>query len=206
MMRLFSSLLAGLATFAFAATASAALGVQVSPDADTLALAPGQELTLTITLTTTNPGEARGLTLRAAGLDGNLSFVSATIPNFGGVATPNGAIFGNDLGGGVVIAGLNSILAGPVDNGTNVVLFDGVTTSATFSAGPEVFTLTLQAIGGAGTLEIGAIGSFGDAYVSSVDGTSAPTTTLAYSVVPEPGTALLMGLGLAGLAAAGRRE
>ena len=208
-MRLFTSIIAGLATFAFAASASAALNVSATSATDTTALNPSDTFTIDITLTTTSAGEARGLTLRAAGWNaGDLSFVSATIPNFGGAASPTGAVFGLDLGGGIVINALTSALAGPVDNGTDVVLFNGVTTGATTSAGPETFTLTLQYNGGSGSIEIGAISSFGDAYVSSVDGTSAPTTSVAYSaaVIPEPGTALLMGLGLAGLATAGRRE
>lgn len=208
-MRLFTSIIAGLATFAFAASASAALNVSVTADADTTALLPGQEFTLTIELTTTSAGEARGLGLRAANWGaGDLSFVSATIPNFGGAATPTGAVFGLDLGGGVVINALNNALAGPVDNGTNVQLFNGVTPNATNGVGPEVFTLTLAAgnPGATGVIDVGSLALFGDAYVSSVDGTSNPQASIAYTVVPEPGTALLMGLGLAGLAAAGRRE
>ena len=205
-MRLFSSIIAGLATFAFAATASAGLNIDVQSDLDTLALAPGDEFTLTITLTTDFASEAQGLTLRAAGwAPGDLSFVSATIPNIG-AASPNGAIFALDVGGGLFINGINNILTGPEDNGTNVALFNGVATGATTGSGPEVFTLTLAYAGGAGTITVGAIESFGDAFVSNVDGTTRPTTTIAYAPVPEPGTALLIGLGLAGLATAGRRE
>ena len=186
-MRLFTSIIAGLATFAFAATASAALTVSATSATDTTALNAGDTFTLDITLTTTTAGEARGLTLRAAGWNaGDLSFVSATIPNFGGTATPTGGIFGTDLGGGVVISALASVLAAPVDNGTNILLFDGVTTSPTTSSGPEVFTVTFDALA-AGTvnLNVGAISAFGDAYVST-GGTTTPFTPVTITV-PEPG-------------------
>ncbi|MCR9095867.1 MAG: PEP-CTERM sorting domain-containing protein [bacterium] len=212
-MRLFSSILAGLATFAIATTASAGLNIDVQADRDPLGLLPDSgQLTLTITLDVDTLGEAQGLTLRAAGLGNGLTFASATLANQGVFgAAAGGSAFGTltEIAPGFFAysGGIDSILAGAVDNGDNVVLFDGVSTGTTTGAGPEVFTLTLD-VGttGSGVLEIGAIESFGDAFVSNVDGTSFPTTTVAYNIVPEPGTALLMGLGLAGLAAAGRRE
>ena len=57
------------------------------------------------------------------------------------------------------------------------------------------------------TLDIGT-GSFGNGAIQAGDGAVLPLNNAlqTITVVPEPGTALLMGLGLAGLAAAGRRE
>ena len=98
-------------------------------------LTASQKFNISVVLSTTTAGEARGLTLRAAGWSaGDLSFVSATIPNFGGAATPTGALFGLDLGGGIVINALTNGLAGAVDNGTDVILFSGSVTGATTTA------------------------------------------------------------------------
>ena len=186
-MRLKTFILAAIATIALATPAWAALTVNVTSASDLTAIAQGDQFTLDIEITTTTAGEARGLTLRAAGwAEGNLSFVSATIPNFGGAATPTGAVFGLDLGGGIVINALTNALAGPVDNGTDVVLFNGVTTGATTSAGPETFTATFTALSeGTLNLQIGAIASFGDAYVAT-SGTTTPFTATTITV-PEPG-------------------
>jgi len=67
-------------------------------------------------------------------------------------------------------------------------------------------TFSLTGLTGTSVIGIGKVASF-DA-VSNAGGESIPTinTDLTINVVPEPGTVLLMGLGLAGLAAAGRRE
>lgn len=56
-------------------------------------------------------------------------------------------------------------------------------------------------------LTLGALADFGDGVILPGGGVGVSINdTLDITVVPEPGTALLMGLGLAGLAAAGRRE
>ncbi|MCR9093906.1 MAG: hypothetical protein NXI30_06805 [bacterium] len=206
-MRRIASLIAGCLVFVCAGTAVSALHIEVTSDVDPLRLIPDSDVTFTITLTTDLPGEARGLTLRAAGLGDDLAFRSATVPNFGGPGSPNGEIFGRDIGFGFISDGIESVLPGPIDNGDNVVLFDGVSTLGTYSAGPEVFTLTLRVIGfGAGAIEVGALRPFGDAYVSDVDGTSYPVVSIPYAVsgILEPGPALLVGLGLTWLGAVGR--
>ncbi len=185
-MRLKTSVLAALATIGFALPAAAQLSIVVDSTSNLNAISVGETFTIDITLTTPSP-EAQGLAFRVDGIDtAVLAFDSATIPNFGGAATPNGAIFGTDLGGGVIINGLNNSLMGAVDNGTNVFLFNGVTPNPTTGSGPEVFTVTFDAIA-AGTvdLDIGSIDSFGDAYVST-SGTTTPFTSVTITV-PEPG-------------------
>jgi hypothetical protein len=72
------------------------------------------------------------------------------------------------------------------------------------SVGSTQFSLTFHATGpGSTTIIIGG--------GSDLNGAVGPTgvinnDSITISVIPEPGTALLMGLGLAGLAAAGRRQ
>jgi hypothetical protein len=155
MMRLFSFVIAGLATFAFSATASAALILDVTSDVTLVDLAPGDQFTLSIDVGTTTDGEAQGLTLRAGGWGSELSFVSATAPNSTPGAAAGGALFGAPAA--LVIPGVgtfntyqNSITnvnSAAVDNGDNVVLFNGVTTGSTTggaSTADEIFTITLQ--------------------------------------------------------------
>lgn len=71
----------------------------------------------------------------------------------------------------------------------------------------EIITvLTFQVIGaGDGFAEIDPVLLIGDGFIGDA-GVLAPGIVLEINAIPEPGTALLMGLGLAGLAAAGRRN
>ena len=210
-MRRIASLIAGCLTFACAGTAVSALHIEVTSDVDPLRLIRDSDVTFTITLTTDTPGEAAGLALRAWGWGHDLSFVSATVPNFGGPGSPNGEIFGRDIGFGFIRDGIESSLPSPRDNGFDVLLFDGVSIPVgTYSAGPEVFTLTMRVSGfGIGTIQVGTLRSLGDAYVAVVDGVgeiSYPVVSIPYDAgyIPEPGPALLMGLGLTWLGAVGR--
>jgi len=57
---------------------------------------------------------------------------------------------------------------------------------------------------GTTTLDIGTFAEFGGIYQGTSDD-NANNTSVTVTVIPEPGTALPMGLGLAGLATAGRR-
>lgn len=192
-MRLTTLLLAALTMVALATPAAAQLTIATSSTSDLNAIGIGETFTIEISLTVPSP-EAQGLTLRVDGINTSvLAFDSATLANVGvpGVTAPGGSIFGDlvELIPGfppIYSSGIDSILSGPVDNGTNVVLFDGVSTGATIGTGPEVFTITFDALAtGTVDLDIGAIQSFGDAYVST-SGTTFPFETVSVTV-PEPG-------------------
>lgn len=191
-MRLKTFVLAALATIGFAMPAAAQLSIVVDSTSNLSAIGVGESFTLDITLTTP-VAEAQGLTIRVDGIDqAVLDFDTATLANASDPATPaGGGVFGAlvELIPGFPLVYQNfigNVLTGPVDNGTNVLLFDGVTTSPTTGTGPEVFTVTFDAIAsGVVDLDIGAINAFGDAYVST-SGTTTPFTTVTVTV-PEPG-------------------
>ena len=75
--------------------------------------------------------------------------------------------------------------------------------------GAPQFQIVFDAIGAAGsstTLNIGTFAEYLDGYTGTVDSLATNTSvTVTIAPIPEPGTALLMGLGLAGLATNRRR-
>ena len=199
-MRLFTSLIVSVATVLVAGAASAALTVS-SPQSGGIVVSPGDTVTIDITVETTAP-EALALGLRAADYDntiltsGTTTVLPASIFNFS-PSVPFGGI-------GNVADGLEQA---PSSNrpGYSLNLFQGVATTPAAGAGPELFQVTFVA-GAAGTttVNIGAFAAYADTYLGGDNGLT--NTSVEVTVVPEPGTALLMGLGLVGLAAAGRRE
>jgi len=197
-MRLFTFLGATLASLVMASTASAALNIALSSTTDVSNLNIGDVFTVDIVISSTAP-ETTGLGMRAyggAGLTATGNFVApASIFNFS-PSVPFGGIANTPA------------LLGVSGDGT-VNLFQGVSLSAAAGAGPDSFSVEFQATSaGTYTITVGQVaGHPEDVYIGG-DGVY-NNGTLSYTVngvVPEPGTALLMGLGLAGLASAGRRD
>jgi len=197
-MRLFTFLGATLASLVMASTASAALNVALSSTTDVSNLNIGDVFTVDIVISSTAP-ETTGLGMRAdggAGLTATGNFVApASIFNFS-PSVPFGGI-----------ANTPALLGVSADGTVN--LFQGVSLSAAAGAGPDSFSVEFQATSaGTFTITVGQVaGHPEDVYLGGDDVYN--NGTLSYTVngvVPEPGTALLMGLGLAGLASAGRRD
>jgi len=197
-MRLFTFLGATLASLVMASTASAALNIALSSTTDVSNLNIGDVFTVDIVISATAP-ETTGLGMRAdggAGLTATGNFVApASIFNFS-PSVPFGGI-----------ANTPALLGVSADGTVN--LFQGVSLSAAAGAGPDSFSVEFQATSaGTYTITVGQVaGHPEDVYLGGDNVYN--NGTLSYTVngvVPEPGTALLMGLGLAGLASAGRRD
>ncbi len=181
----------------FATTASAALNIQVSSATDLSNLNIGDSFMVGISISTT-AAEATALGMRAdggAGLTATGNFTApASIFNFS-TTVPFGGLSNTPA------------LLGVSADGT-VNLFQGVSLSAAAGAGPDAFSVEFQATSaGTYTITVGQVaGHPEDVYLGGDNVYNNGTLAYTVNAVPEPGTALLMGLGLAGLASAGRRD
>jgi hypothetical protein len=155
-------------------------------------------------------------------LDNVMGFVS-------GSGAPAAFAAANTGAGGTVFGGLQNQVTTAVEEGGGILtfneqrvqLFDGVDSVGTnndtaadlginlqpISSGDVHMQVTFSAIQpGTANLTFG-VGQFGNAAVGTGGSAlSFNNATYTVQIVPEPGTALLMGVGLAGLAAGGRRK
>jgi len=214
------SLIAAAAVAAFSAgTASADVTwtVNATSTGDLNSAQAGDVITIDITLTSDGT-----LTF---GVGGSVYGADTSAVTLAGGTTSAAALVQFATGAGTGFGGLDSAQAVAIDpagGDAGIQFFNGISIGGTPATGAADISPITSAPGGpqfqvqvsvnAGlapgdyTLNVGAnhatdgaLGS-GGVNLASTDG------SVTFTVVPEPGTALLMGLGLAGLAGAGRRK
>ena len=199
-MRLSTSLIAVVANLLIAGSASAGLTVVATQTNASGIYNPGDLVTVDIELSTTG-AEAVALGLRAANYDPEI-LTNATV-----TVAPS-VIF--DFGPGSGFGGLTNTAVpgeeapGGPRPGWSLNIFQAVSLTPAASAGPVSFQVTFVAGDQGDTqIDIGALSEYGDVYGGGNN--IANNASLQITVIPEPGTALLMGLGLAGLATTRRK-
>ena len=176
--------------------ALASLNVGASSGTDLLALVPNQEFTIDVVVSTTTP-EALAVQIRAIGYDpALLEFVGGTSPD---------CLFGSPGIG--CFAGIPNQPGLPAEQpaapglrpDVSVLMFSGLAGAPAFTTGPASFQLVFRALApGMTSMSIGSFPAYGDSYQGG-DGL-VNNASLSFTIVPEPSTALLLGLGLGALA------
>lgn len=187
------------AAVAFATVANAATLVATAPDS-----ASGGTVTITLVGTTDPETEtAQSIDVRIVGA--GFTSVSAETATGGVCVGGSGCIPGAaySVGGtqGTTVGG-NFVAFSQIGGLAAVPLTNNMTPGAVFSTGGSSLTAVFTTIAGApGTYPI-TLSNIGAGFF----GVTGTTQIGSYTVVPEPTTAALMGLGLLGLAMAGRRR
>ncbi len=223
-MRLFTSMIASAAILFSASAAFAAANWSVSAstgDSSPLtAVTPGTTVTLDITLTMSGANEMfgisgsvndynRGVVTPNAGASTIASqlLYATCIPTYGCFNGVGNLESGLRVQGGVEGPGAEDTFLSILS--TSAVGGDGTQDSVALGTSHQ-FSIVYDVVGAPGSstvLRVGTFADYADAFAGASDDIVNNTSVeITIAPIPEPGTALLMGLGLAGLAAAGRRE
>lgn len=184
----------------FSAASASAINIFLNPPTPTGPLNPGDQFSIDLILDTEGETEITSVFVSVQ--------VDPTVLSFVGGTSPGQILFNFGTFSGIGRVSEPFTLASDPDGLVRAASFAALSPSGQAESAQLLATLTFEAVG-AGTSAIsGLIAQGDDVTVSgaSVAGsvTFGPGQTM--EVVPEPGTALLMGLGLAGLTAAGRRK
>ena len=227
-MRLFKSSLVALTAFFVAGSASALVTVNLSSPQHNTSVAQGSPVQVDVKIVWDGAGSLQGIFSSTVYDPSILTFVSAcrntaascTVANAGAVASVLGAVDLTDPGNPVVFPGLGRLggngsdlrtaAAQPGDPGSIIrtVQYGGLSPldpfQATSAAGVLVTRLLFTAGQTVGVVNVTPFLAQGDS--GATGDTFQAGTGVQITVVPEPGTVVLMGLGLAGLGLAGRRS
>lgn len=210
-MRLIPSLIATLAVL-FVTTTAGAVEFSIV-GADSATVLPGEQVTIDIVITNNSLTSVNGLGASVTDYGANEFVSGQAVTNYlNAICVAPGSCFGgldnlagpalsqSSIGanGNRIQIALSAALTGVVGAPNTDQGLDGVTGTAQFTV---TFTARESAAINISTGYQGDGVILGDGSTIQAEG-----ATFNLTVVPEPGTALLMGLGLAGLASAGRRK
>ena len=203
-MRLFKSILVGMTAFLVAGSAAATVTVGNTSAANGTTINVGDTFTVQVRLAWDGASSTLQGIFTSTGYDTSvLQFVSST-------AGPTAILGGTDADGDPPPTLTRLIAPASVNGALRTVQYAVgsadfvVDPSGAVPAGRNMAVLTFKAIGG-GSSAITAIIAAGDG-ISGDTFQAGPALTVNVNAIPEPGTALLMGLGFAGLGVAGRRK
>jgi hypothetical protein len=193
-------------TLSTPATAVVSIGlVQVGGTFDGIYANPGDTLVLSITYSL-QPGDAVTLVDPALVFDGFVSSFDAA----GSTETPFAAWSGGTVALNPIATGDIALVTPNMANGweKGTTIAGGGSSPCVFGACTSLGTASFVLSGMAGTIMVGGVGQpggtvIGDGNFQDIAGSSNLGTFL---VIPEPTTASLLGLGLLGLTAVGRRR
>jgi len=226
-MRLFKSSLVALTALFVAGSASALVTVNLSSPQHNTSVTPGTQIQVDVKVVWDGAGSLQGVFSSTAFDPSVLSFVSAcrttgspcTAANGGAVATLLGKIDLTDPDNPVAFPGLSrlggngsdlrTLAAQPGDPASIIrtVQYAGINPLDAFQASAAAGVLVTRLVftaSNAGVVDLSTFLAQGDS--GATGDTFAAGTGVHVTVVPEPGTVVLMGLGLAGLGLAGRRS